>query len=454
MVVVGAGAGVMLLSKSKPAQVVTTSVAPRKAELPPATAATPRKVFLQPFAVQSTDPALPARAEDVRLSAIEFLRAFPEVRIADAAAPDVSAYTTTVSTGTAGPLIAAGTSPAVPMVDAASGIQSVVQFISAQLHLPPHSFPNAAALNDFSDAVAARAANDNAKTETALKAAIKADPGFLAAQMMAMHFFTGQGKAAEALAAARGVLAADPTNVEAARTIARASLTSGDLATAFSSYAVILKQDPTDIEALNILGRYAFGANDAEKFNAVLRRLSSVPSAAAIHPPDLLLAAGRIDSAVDAYYNVEEKVPNNPALALKIGRLAVLRHSMDIAQIELQKLQVSDPNYGAHILKAYIAAQNGSKAGADDELKLALAASKPGDDYWTSAAEIAVIAGDTPGAIAALKRAADRKEPTGSYILADPLFSFLAGDPQFEKVKAQIASEENEIRGALAGIPL
>lgn len=454
VVVLGVGTGVMLLSRTKATD--ATSATPRRSgtsELPPATAATPRKIFLQPFTIEGADPALPARAESVRLSAIEILRAFPELRIADGAAPDVSAFAATVRTGPAGPEIVTGTN-SVPMLDAASGIQSVVQFVSAQLHLPPHPVTTAEAFNAFADAVTARAANDAAKTEAALRTAIKADPNFFAAQMMAMRFFTEQGKGDDALAAARAVLAADPANVDAARNVARASLTRGDLASAFSSYAVVLKKDPGDIEALNVFGRYAYSAGDTATFNTVLRRLAPVPSAAAIHEPDLLLAAGKIDSAVQAYYTVEEKVQNNPSLALKIGRIAVLRHSTPIAELELKKLQESDPNYGLHILKAYIAAQSGAKADADTELKAALAASKPGDDYWTSVAEVAVINGDTPGTLEALKRAADRKEPTAAYILSNPLFQFLAEDPQFQALKTQITSQQSEIRTALAGIQL
>lgn len=454
VVVVGAGAAMLLMSrpKSRAAAAARTSRA-GAGEMPPASAATPRKILLQPFTVEGADPALPARAESVRLASIEVLRAYPELQIAESGAQDVTSFTATVRTGTAGPEIVTG-SNAVPMLDAASGVQSVIQLVSAQLHLPPRATASAEAFNAFAEAVAARAANDPAKTEASLREAIKADSNFFAAQMLAMRFFAMQGKDADALTAARAVLSGDPANVEAARIVARASLSSGDLAGMFGSYAVILKKDPNDLEALNTLGRYACAANDAEKFNAVLRRLASVPLTAAIQEPDMLMAAGKIDSAVQSYYTVEEKVQNNPALALKIGRFAVLRHSMPIAEIELKKLQESDPNYGLHILKAYIAAQSGAKAEAANELKAALSASKPGDDYWTSVAEVAVINGDTPGVIDALKRAAARKEPTGSYVLASPLFQFLGNDPEFQKVREDIAAQQNEIRTALASIQL
>ncbi|HMC23225.1 MAG TPA: hypothetical protein VKL19_15335, partial [Thermoanaerobaculia bacterium] len=257
-----------------------------------------------------------------------------------------------------------------------------------------------------------------------------------------------------AVAAAKQVFAADAANLEAARMIARSGLKTGDLPSALNGYGAILRKDPSDLEALNVVGKYAWSAGDNAKFNAALQRLSSAPSASSIHEPDLLLAAGKIDTAVQNYYTVEEKVQNNPALALKIGKIAVLRHSIPIAELELKKLQESDPNYGLHILKAYLAAQSGAKADADNELKAALAGSKPGDDYFTNVAEIAVISGDSKGVLEALQKAAARKEPTASYVLSNPLFGFLQTDPDYQKLRQEIVAQQNEIRTALAGVPL
>jgi hypothetical protein len=169
-----------------------------------------------------------------------------------------------------------------------------------------------------------------------------------------------------------------------------------------------------------------------------------------VHAPDVLLAGAHFEQAANKYYDVEEKVPVNAALSLKIGRIAVLRHSGPIADIELKKLEDVDPVYGAHVLKAYIGAAGHSRPTADEELKAALAASTPGDDYWTSAAEVAALFGDNKGVITALENAAKRKEPTASYVLADPLFGYLQSDARFVKVRARIAATQGEIRSALA----
>ena len=269
-----------------------------------------------------------------------------------------------------------------------------------------------------------------------------------------MRFFTAQGKEADAVSAAKQVLTANPDNLDAARIVARSGLATGNLASAINAYSLILKKDPADVEALNVIGRYAYSANDTQKFAAVLKRLSSEPAAATIHAPDLLLASGRIDNAVEGYYSVEEKVQNNPSLALKIGKCAVLRHSTPMAELEIKKLEATDPNYGLHILKAYIAASSGQKADADNELKAALPASKPGDDYWTTVAEVAVISGDSASVLDALKKAVDRKEPTASYILSNPLFAFLQSEQDFQGLRERLVAQQNEVRTALAGVAL
>ena len=87
-------------------------------------------------------------------------------------------------------------------------------------------------------------------------------------------------------------------------------------------------------------------------------------------------------------------------------------------------------------------------------MKAAEGLSQPGDDYWTSAAEIAAMSGDTAAALTALEHAADRKEPTAGYVLTNRLLAFLASEPRYLKVREKFAAEQNEIRAALANIAL
>jgi len=458
-VVVIGGASSFLWMQNRKHDAVPVA-ATHRAVLAPATAATPRKVAVQPFTIEPADPTLQQRGEAIRLATTEILRSFPEVHVVDTTGTDGSAYSAKLTGGAAAPQIVpmtAGKKPvagqASALIDASSGIQSLVSWIANDLKIQPRGAASADAYNAFADAVAANAAKDDAKTEASLRNAIKADSRFLPAEVMAFHFFEAKGNDADAVAAAKQIVALDPSNVDAARRVARASLASGDLPSAFNGYAAVLRHDPSDAEALNTLGRYALAAGDAPHFTAALARLGA-SDATAVHAPDTLVAAGRMDSAAEKYYDVEQRMPRNPSLALKIGRIAVLRHSTEVADVELKKLEQSDPRYSAHILKAYLAAQSGNKAAAASELKAAEAASKPGDDYWTSVAEIAAMSGDARGVNDALDRAAARKEPTASYVLANPLFGFLQSDPRFLKIREKLVGQQNEIRTALAGVTM
>jgi hypothetical protein len=459
VVVIGGASGFLWMQKHRN-EAAPVAVARRPAGLPPATAATPRKVVIEPFTIDPPDPTLQQRGDAIRLAAIEILRTFPEVRVVDAKAADGSAYTARLTGGVAAPQIVPVTDAkkpaegqASPLIDASSGIQSLVSWIANDLKIPARAAASADAYNAFADAVVANAAKDDGKTEASLRNAIKADTNFLPAELLAFRFFDAKGKEADAVAAAKQIVALDPANMDAARRVARASLASGDLSSAFNGYAAVLHHDRSDAEALNILGRYALAAGDNAHFTAAVNRLG-VSDAAAVHTPDTLVTSGRINDAADRYYDVEQKMPHNAALALKIGRFAVLRHSTEIADLELKKLEQLDPSYGAHILKAYLAAQSNNQAAAAAELKAAAPASRMGDDYWTNIAEVAAMHGDARGVTDALEHATARKEPTASYILANPLFGFLQSDAHFLKIREKLVAQQNEIRAALAGVTM
>src|SRR5438128_10862837 len=147
-------------------------------------------------------------------------------------------------------------------------------------------------------------AKDDAKAETALRASLKADPNLLPAQLLAMRLFTAKGKDADAVAAAKQVMALDPNNVDATRMTARAGLKSADLGGALAGYGALLKIERAAPEALNTIGRYAVAANYTPKGNAVIARLGA---SSAVHAPDLLLSTGRLDAAVDQYYEIERR---------------------------------------------------------------------------------------------------------------------------------------------------
>ena len=454
VLVIAAGAAIMWKRRSGTAA-TTASSAPAVPTGPqPATAANPRKVFIAPFTVEPAEPPLDEKANAIRLGALAILRSYPELRVIDAAAPDAVSVSARVRAGAAGPELVpvsgANNGAPVPILDAASGIRAVVQQTTSAVSAQPRNYAVADALNSFADAVVARTAGDAARTDTSLRAAMQSDPSFLPAQLLAMEFFASSGKEADAIAAAKQVVTLDPANLNAARKVARASLITGDLQQAFALFDLILGREPNDAEALNHIARYSLAVGDTARFNATLAKLKRLPPMHVVaHDPDTLTYAGRLGVAADRYYDLGMNV-RSPALSLKIGRLSVLRHSMPLAEDELAKLAQSDPLYGYHMLRAYMAAESRKPEEAAKELDMALAAAVPGDDSWTCAAEVHAILADTNGVIASLEKAAQRKEPTSAYIFANPLFRYLANDPRYEKLRGTFTAQQGEIRTALA----
>jgi protein kinase-like protein len=410
-------------------------------------------VMINPITVEGNDPVLVERANAIRLGATEILRHVTGVRLAETAAPDVTPYAATLRAGATGPELVPQQQPSTPVAvpDAASGIRAILAWASSLAHVPIRDSQSPDALNAYATAVTATADNDPARTEPAIKASIAADPNFLPAYLLAMRYYSTKGDAQQSLAAAKEVMTLDSTNMDAARMVARTMLSLGDVQSSFAAYKVILQNDAGDVEALTHIARYAASVGDTARFNAARERLRRVPpSTLAVHDGDVQAMTGKLDPALKQYYAVEEQVQNNPALSLKIGRISVLMQSLPIADIELGKLQQTDPVYGYHLLKAYIAAHQKNIPEAEAQLKAASDASTPGDDFWTCAAEVYVLLGENDKVLEALEKAVARKEPTSSYILADPLFVYLKADERFDKVRAAAAAEQQDVNAALA----
>lgn len=449
------GGAAMMWKRGDRRPTAATNTAPSGPQ--PATIERPRSVYLAPFTIESQDPLVADRANAVRLGALEMLRGFPELRVVENASQDAAVITARVRDGAAGPeLVAANgmkTAPPANLADAATGIRALVPWVLSEVQAKPRAEPSPEVLNAYADAVLAKSQNDVARADVSVRTAVTTDPQFLPAQLLAMEIFASNGKQADAIAAARQVVALDPQNLDAARKVARASMMSGDLQQAFAVFDLVLRREPKDAEVLNHAARYALAAGDEARFNALLQRMKSLSSIQIeAHEPDILAASGRIDAAIQRYYTIEETAADNATLALKIGRLAVLRHSLPIAELEQKKLSTSDPLYGEHMLRAYIAAEKGDRATAQKELGIALAAAVPGDESWTYAAEVHALLNDTPGVLAALEKAAQRKEPTASYVLAHPLFRYLANDARFLALKVKLTEQQAEIRTALAQV--
>jgi hypothetical protein len=458
------------------------------------TAANPRHVALQPFAVEGADPALTERANAIRLTAMEMLRIYPELRVDDAPTTESALFSAklvavpapvtatsasvppavapasaiaTSTTATAPPTMQVQLTPSsggkngAPVLlngtnGTADGVAAVVTYVVAQVKLPPRLTGESPALEAFSSAVSLYAKQGaGPQMDAPLRAAMAADPRFLPAQLFALRVFRAAGNDKDAAAAAAQVLTMQPSRTDALEVLARWNQSTGDIATSLGYWKLVLQNVPNDADALNTIGHYAVAVNDVERFNAIIKRVAPLPLAkVTVHAPDIYLARGRVEAAINQYYDVEVHDPNNPALALKIGRLSVLRHTLPIADLELEKLQRLDPDYGFHLLKAYLATTRQARGEAEAELKLAKAASKPGDDYYSCAAEVFAMLADDRQAVASLEIASQRKEPTISWLLSNPLFNYLQNDPSYQKVAAKLQADREEIKAALAQIPL
>ena len=429
------------------------------------TAARPHTIALASLTTEVADPVLSDRAAKARVTAMEILRSAPQLRVAAAAGNGADVFGARVQRTAAGdqiiPLHPSGKQrmgQAAAFADPASGAQALVSWICSQLRVPPPAMSRSQeALNHFADAVAASAVKKpGGEVDRSLKASLSADPTFVPALMFAARLYSERGDIRRAADFARRVLSRDAGNVNALELMARISSSAGDAVSSIGYWNLTLENDPKNIAAINALGRFALAANDSAVFERALGRLreSGAANLGELHEPDLLVASGKIDAAVDKYYDLELKEPHNPALALKIGRIAVLRHSASIADIELRKLQTLDPSYSGHILKAYVAAQSGQKGRVASELELATKASPVGGDLYTSAAEIAAMTADTARVVTNLEKALKNSEPTASYVLSDPLFGYLRSDPAFQSVRDSFASQQVAIKAALQRVKL
>jgi hypothetical protein len=410
-----------------------------------------KKIYIAPI---TAEPPLAPRAEAIRLTAIEMLKRMPDVELTTSPGADAIVIESQMKDSPTGTeLTIAGTGAPVLVPDAASGVHALIEYAGGRLSRKPSTPASPAVLNAVADALTAKAANDSAKTDSAVRAAIAADPAYLPAQLFALEYFNTNGSQKDALDAARNVFAADPNNTDAARRVARASLGIGDVQQALRGYGAVLKRTSADPEALNVIAQYALASGDPARFTAALTKLKAIPQrAVAVHQPDSLVAAGRIEAAINSYYDIEVQQPDNAALALKIGRISVLRRSVSIAELEVKKLEQLDPIYSLPLLRAYVAAEKQDRPGAMKALEEAGRAAQASDAFFTSSAEVYAIFNDTRGVLDSLEKAAARKEPTGSYVLASPLFRYLQNDARFMQVANAFKAQQEEIRTALAQV--
>ncbi|HSN69297.1 MAG TPA: hypothetical protein VLV48_08635, partial [Thermoanaerobaculia bacterium] len=280
------------------------------------------------------------------------------------------------------------------------------------------------------------------------------DPDFLPVARSAVSIFSEAGDRQGAVAAAEAVVRLDPADRATRRRLFDWSREAGNLPAAVRHGAEMVRGGSPDPEVLVFLARAALGAGDFESFDRMFGRLQRMQNSGklALHPADATAARGQLGVAVQQYYVVEPAQRQNPHLALKIGRIDVLRHSIPAAELELEKLRVLDPRYSAELLSAYLAAERRDAKGAADALARAAAAPDRGPDFHTAEAEVYAILSDHRGVLRSLRSAVDAHEPTFAYILANPLFAYLHEEADFAPLRAEMQSAQQELRASLAAV--
>ncbi|HVT04006.1 MAG TPA: hypothetical protein VHL58_11615, partial [Thermoanaerobaculia bacterium] len=420
------------------------------------------RLALQSFTVESTDPAAVKAADAARRCAQEILRTLPGVQFVEDSQPGARVYGATIHGGAAGTEMVptAGGAPLggpISMTSAGAAVGQLIERIAQDAKVSPPTL-NADAVGSLIAALEASGSDsrpDRARAVASLKAALQADPGFLAAQRLGVDIFEKSGDHADAIAAARKVIELDPADRTTSQKLTDWYKQSGDPGSVLDVYRSILRAAPDDREALAGIGRYALSAADANSFSRVLGKISAkTDGSAVLFAPDILLATGHIDAAAQKYYDCESADPRNATLSLTIGRLAVLRRSLPIAAIEIGKLEKLDPAYGAHLLKAYVEAQNGRATTAIDELNAAASAPKVGPDFFTSSAEVYALLNQPQKVLESLKKAVDGSEPTTSYIISNPIFRYLQADPAWPSLSSRLGEQRRAVAARLGTLSL
>lgn len=420
-------------------------------------------IYLSGFASAPVGPELAARAAAIEEAVRRLLAAVPGVRIAT----DPSGATTHVSAraiadGPPGNLVAfagdgAVEGPRVSLSEPGNAAAEIARWIASSQGIPVDRIGSASpqALTSFVQAVEVLSTAQGASDPRALallRSALESDPRFVAAAQAALPLLEASGDRAGAIAAAEVVVEAAPENDEMRRTVFAWCAQGRQIEPALR-HAAALAERQDDREALLFIGRHALGVADAAAFQHVLPRIEAAwGTKTPLHAADLVAAQGRLAAAVQQYYAVEPNQPENAALALKVGRIGVLRHSLPVAEFELEKLEKLDPAYGAPLLRAFIAAEKRDPASARRELALAGRAATPDLGFHAAAAEVHALLSDHAAVLQSIRSAIEVREPSLAYIEANPVFAYLRDDPRFIELRGDIDRAQAEIREGLAAV--
>lgn len=454
---------VILIGRSRTAREEAARRAAEAARRTPTTMVAPAairtRIAIDPFTSQTSDPIVAKELDRLQFILRQLLLSVPSIEVGSPSGSDAR-IAGMVRPGASGleiiPLLTKGSEttegPVFVFRSAIGSLPDLSQWLRLQLRLEAPLVSDVPMANE-QFAEASMLWRDKHKADPAIENAIRgsltADPSFRAVHNLAFEYFEATENLAAAAEAGQFLLLGDADNVDLVRKVARYQTQGGRPAAALAKWKRVLAKAPGDREALLALGGAALSAGHAEAFQKLVPQLGKNSP---FHAPDLLLSNGRIDAAASQYFGLEAADPSSASLALKIGTVSVLRRSMPIAELELKKLEQSDPGYGRPLLRAYIFAQSGAREESMREWATASLGMRPGQDApYTALAEIEAILGNPAGLLDALQKAVSRGEPTLNYILHNPLFRFLNSDPRFQEIRTAAEMEKNAITEQLRG---
>ena len=422
-----------------------------------------QRVFLQPLSIEGANPG-DAKIAPAWAGFAEILRSVDNVEILQQPRADAVTLTGSLRPGADGapqivPAMVRGGAliegPPIAASSAGGAMHGLLQWASNEMRLSqtPFTSINAETLDDFAPAAAAfaRGAEGYKDANKSIEAALRSDPEFLPALLLSADILAGTGDSVGAMKAAEKAAWIGGPNLNVARRLASWHHHNGSSSGAARAYVIILSRLPDDDAALAGMIRLALAAGDEGSFSRLLPRVKK--SASDVHDADIQVAQGKIDSAANRYYDLQSSGDAGGALNYKIGRIAVLRHSLDVARTELDRLRKSDQGFRPAMLSALIAAEERRNVEAEALLIEALGMSSSwSDEPHTRAAEAYAILGRTDKVLASLEKATQKSEPTFSYILNSPLFKYYGKERRFDKIRATCEQQQRDIRAELARI--
>lgn len=455
-----ATAAIVLMKKSGDDAVTAAPVPQTRVAKPSG----PPKLYVDSFAAATTDPATAANAALIAPAVAELLRQSGKVEIVSA--PDPSALTVTAkpatdpAAGVVPGMSGMGEGPALQLTDAGAAVTQLLTWIGQQLKIDtsPLVSTQPAAMESFARAAAQYRSGDAKQTkaaEASVVDAVSRDPNFIPAHRLALEIFSASGDRKRAIEAAERLAALNAADVRVLDQLMTWKVEQGEPESAIPHAGAVLARDPSNLNALQLVARYALSVGDEKLFQRVVQKIDSVATPEDqryIHRPDIFAVAGDNDRAATAYYDIEAREQNNPVLALKIGRIAALRESWEIAEIELKKLMTSSPDFGAPLLQAYIAAKKGDGSTAAAHLDKAIAGAEWNDDVFTAAAEIHALLNQKARVIEALERASARGEANITAVLVNQPFFYIGYDARSTKLKSELEAKREALERALLNI--